>query len=88
MVEDPKYIARPHHDFIVMVREDLVNTHRDVCMCYDCINFNPGMPEDNCPIANLLFAVCIQTGITSPVYECPEFVQGKRYQFKTPTGQP
>jgi hypothetical protein len=87
MAQDSKYITRVHHGRTVAVREDLMNTHRDVCMCYDCTKFTPGLPEQNCPIANLLFAVCLETGIVTPVFECPAFQQGARYPFKTETGQ-
>jgi hypothetical protein len=81
------YIQYQHHHRLTSVREDLKGTHRDVCACYDCEHFKPGVPEDNCPIANLLYGVCLETGIVAPVFECPQFVRGERYKFTTPTGQ-
>lgn len=83
-----RYIQYIHHGLIAWVRSDLKGTHRDNCMCYDCVNFNPGVPEENCPIANLLYGVCLAEGIVAPVYECPEFVEGERYHFTTETSQP
>jgi len=66
-----KYI---HYGKEVSVRSDLKGKHRDYCLCFSCVNFKPGIPETNCPIANLLYAVCIEAGITAPVFECPNFI--------------
>lgn len=87
MSEDSKYIEYKHHGFLTKVREDLKGTNRDVCMCYDCMRFQPGLPENNCPIANLLYAVCLDSGIVAPIYECPLFVHGPRYKFTTEPGK-
>lgn len=84
---EKKFVQYVHHGNRVSVREDLKGTHRDVCLCYDCKSFNPGLPEKNCPIANMLFAVSILAKTVTPVYECPVFEQGKRYEFTTETGQ-
>lgn len=62
-----------HHNEEVYVDENLKGKHREHCLCFKCNKFNPGMPETNCPIANLLYAVCIAEGVTTPVYECPEW---------------
>lgn len=62
-----------HHGNDVWVDIDLRGKHRDHCLCFKCELFNPGLPETNCPVANLLYAVCIAEGITAPVYECPDF---------------
>ena len=88
MAQDSEYIKVVHHGREVMVRSDLRNTHRDLCACYDCAKFNPGMPETNCAIANLLYAISLRIGTVTPVLECPEFMKGDRYSFKTKTGQP
>jgi hypothetical protein len=84
---DKKFIRYSHHGMDVAVREDLKGTHRDVCLCYDCEKFKPGLPEANCPIANMVYGMCLMTGTVLPVYECPVFRQGERYQFTTKTGQ-
>jgi len=84
---EKKFIHYIHHGIDIAVREDLKGTHRDVCLCYDCEIFKPGLPEKNCPIANLIFGVCLATGVVLPVYECPIFRQGERYQFTTETGK-
>ena len=67
-----KYI---HHGVEVFVEEELKGKHREHCLCFKCKNFKPGMPETNCPIANLLYAVCIAENVTTPVYECPKFIE-------------
>ncbi len=82
---EKKFVAYEHHGTKVWVQEDLKGKHREICLCYSCKVFNPGVPEDNCPIANLVYAVCIAQGLVIPVFECPEFVEGKPYPFKYPT---
>ena len=69
------YIQYNHHGEIVTVREDLKGKHREHCLCWKCGKFFPEDREKNCPIANLLFAVDVQCGITSPVWECKKFVE-------------
>ena len=62
-----------HHDVWVAVQSDLKGKHWEHCLCNICAIFNPGVPEQNCKIANMLYAVCLLTNIVSPVYECPQF---------------
>lgn len=76
---EKKFISYNHYGSLNFVREDLKGSHREVCLCYDCTKFKPGTPEDNCPIANLIYAVCIAMNVVTPVFECPAFVQGERY---------
>jgi len=61
----------------VWVRKSHKGLHREHCLCHVCDKFSPGLPEQNCPRANLLFAVCIALGMTTPVWECPAFVSSK-----------
>jgi len=68
-----KYIQYNHHERQVWVREDLKGCHSEHCLCYSCTKFRPGDREQNCPIANALFSLDVLTGITTPVWECPEF---------------
>jgi hypothetical protein len=63
-----------HHGTEVFVDEELKGKHRDNCLCFKCGRFNPGMPETNCPKANLLYAVCIAESMTTPVYECADYL--------------
>lgn len=60
---------------MVTADSDLRGKHREHCLCFKCENFKPGMPETNCPIANLIYAVCIVNGVTTPIYECPKFIE-------------
>ena len=63
-----------HHGRTVAVGQDLKGRHKEHCLCFrPCKKFKPGMPETNCPIANLIYAVDIQCGVTTPVWECPLF---------------
>lgn len=63
-----------HHDREVAVQSDLKGKHREHCLCFNYKNFDPDNREENCPIANMLYCFCVLTGLTTPVYECPEFV--------------
>lgn len=57
----------------VYAERDLISTHREFCLCWqDCQSFKPGEP-DNCPIANKLFALCVEHSLTTPVFECPVY---------------
>lgn len=67
-----QYMLYEHHGQRVWVREDLLGLHRDHCLCNSCGKFKPDTP-DNCPIAALLYRVCVLAGLTTPVWECPEF---------------
>ena len=79
MADLKEFIKYEHHGKMVSVEIDQKGLHRDVCLCYDCAKFNPGVPEKNCPIANLIYAVCIAMDVTTPVWECPKFEQGIPY---------
>ena len=73
MLVKSDYIQYTHHGRRVWVHKDLKGKHREHCLCSNCAEFNPGMPETNCPNANLNYAMDILTGMTTPVYECPDF---------------
>jgi len=76
-------ITYTHHGTMVSVRSDLQGKHREYCLCFSCEKFNPGKPETNCPIANLLYAVCLAHGVVTPVWECPQFVEVKFPEIKS-----
>lgn len=65
-----------HHGVDVCVREDLKGKHREYCLCWKCALMKDKR-EENCKIANLLFAVCCECNITTPVFECPAFIEKK-----------
>ena len=66
-----------HNGIDVYVKSDLKGKHREHCLCYSCELFMPRDRQSNCPIANLLYAVDCAMGITTPIFECPEFVEKK-----------
>lgn len=69
-----KYIVYKHHGEHVHVREDLKGRHREHCLCYDCELFKPNM-INNCPIAEKVYNLDRETGLTTPVWECMYFRQ-------------
>lgn len=71
-----KVIKYTHHGNEVYVKEELKGTHREHCLCFECAEFEPGTP-DNCHIAATLFRLCQEFGVTTPVFECPEYLKGK-----------
>ena len=81
-----KFEQYKHHGTTTWVRKSLRGTHRDVCLCYDCKQFNPD-PVFNCPIAQKLFEFCVEHNTVTPVYECAVFKEGERYKFTTETGK-
>ena len=68
-----EYEQYGHHGTVVYVDKELKGKHREHCLCWNCYYFKPGVPETNCPIANLLYAVCLAHDLVTPVYECPKF---------------
>jgi hypothetical protein len=69
-----KYEQYIHHNIPVMVRKSLRGKHRDYCLCWDCRHFMPG-DKLNCPAAKELHEFCQKWGMTTPVFECPNFVE-------------
>jgi hypothetical protein len=67
-------IRYEHHGIWVCADEELVGTHREHCLCFRCKKLNLKDRQQNCPIANMLYALCVLTGLTTPVFECPEFM--------------
>ena len=74
-----------HHGKTVSVDETLKGKHRQHCLCYRCAKFTitKDVPvplgqyererSRNCVIANRLFRLVVETGLVTPVYECPKF---------------
>jgi len=55
---------------------DLIGEHRAHCLCHSCDKLKLGeVRSDNCPIANKLYAVCVEHDVVTPVFECPNFVE-------------
>lgn len=62
-----------HHGKTVSVMEELKGKHRQHCLCFaGCRRFFPESPN-NCRIAKATFENCVKFGITTPMYECPEY---------------
>ena len=63
-----------HHGVKVSVFEELKGKHREHCLCWHCAKFHPGDREKNCKIACVLYELNRLAEVTTPVYECMEFV--------------
>lgn len=72
-----KKVQYEHHGTLVWVDEELKGKHREHCLCFSCKHFKPGLPETNCPLANLNYAVCLAHDMVLPVYECPIYQEAK-----------
>lgn len=70
-----KLIKYNHHGNEVWVRADLQGLHRDYCLCYGCEFFNPDDRSKNCAIANAVYQNCVEYGIVTPMWECPNFIE-------------
>ena len=66
------YVKYNHHGRNVWVREDLKGEHIGHCLCYKCDNFKPNC-SDNCHIAQAVYENCVEFGLVTPVWECPNF---------------
>lgn len=74
-----KVINYVHHGKVVHVDEELKGLHRKHCLCYRCKEFyaNP-----KCPIAHAVYLNCVEYGIVTPVFECPNFDETTIKVFK------
>jgi len=63
-----------HHGTEVSVISEVKGKHRDHCLCWRCGKFKPEDRENNCMIANALYALCKAFSLVTPVYECKYFV--------------
>ena len=63
-----------HHNREVYTQSEIKGQHRKYCLCFQCAKLNIEERENNCSIANDLYANCVKYGITTPVFECPNFV--------------
>jgi len=64
-----------HHGAMVWTRSDLKGKHREYCLCFKCKKLNTRNREDNCNIANTLFDLDVKYSLTTPVFECPLFME-------------
>ena len=78
-----KFEQYNHHGCDVWVRTDLKGSHRRHCLCHSCTKFHPSA-VDNCVMAQELYGVCVKHNLTTPVFECPQFVQSKRIYMICP----
>ncbi len=62
-----------HHGRIVAVDAAHKHHHREACLCYRCTKFDDEDNDSNCHTANLIYAVCVLTGVVTPIWECPDF---------------
>ena len=70
-----KYTYYKHHDTWVWVDDSLLGIHKMHCLCYKCDLFKPNNRADNCKIANAVYALNQLASITTPVWECPDFIE-------------
>jgi len=64
-----------HHGKLMNVEENLKGKHREYCLCYKCSKLDISDREKNCKIANKLYQFCIDNNVTTPVFECMEFIE-------------
>lgn len=67
-----KHERYEHHGNEVWVDSALKGLHRAYCLCFQCAKFKPNTDE-NCPIAQSTYENCVEHGLVTPVWECPEF---------------
>lgn len=62
-----------HHGKEVKADEKLFGKHREYCLCHKCDKLNLEDKSASCPIANLVFSVCVTQNVVLPVWECPSY---------------
>ncbi len=73
-MENEHYEQYEHHGKLVTVLSAVKGKHRLFCLCWNCANFHPDDRENNCPIANELYELCVKHNLVTPVFECPKFI--------------
>lgn len=63
-----------HHGKFVYTEQLLKGTHKAHCLCFRCGRFKPEDRWKNCDTANLLYAICVKFNLTTPVFECPDWI--------------
>lgn len=71
-----KFIKYKHHGRDVWTFKRTKGKHQNYCLCYYCRRFFPKSSLDaNCRIADHVYTLNRVFGITTPVFECPEFIE-------------
>ena len=76
-----KVIKYNHHGNDVFVMKDNKGRHRESCLCWMCGKFYLETQSENCPIAKLLYNVCVLLKLVTPVWECPVWIRPRADQF-------
>ena len=88
--EDDKIIRYIHHNTEkpVYVKAELKGKHRNYCLCNTCNDFHPDDRKLNCNIANILYFLCVEFDIVTPVWECPAYKPKVNKQGAAPQLRP
>ena len=76
-----RFVQYEHHGRKVWVERALKGDHRQFCLCYNCQHFIPEDEIDDyeqCPIAEKVYETCLEEGLVTPVWECPDFISKYR----------
>ena len=60
-----------HSEEEVSVQEHLKGRHREHCLCHQ--NCRWFAPHRICQISKILYELCINWNIVTPVWECPDY---------------
>jgi hypothetical protein len=63
-----------HHGVEVKVDSELKGKHRQHCLCHQCGRLDDKL-FGKCFIATKLYQICVEYNVTTPVYECPHFIE-------------
>jgi hypothetical protein len=61
-----------HHGRMVATDAEDKGRYGEHCLCWRCAKFHPNTP-DNCSIAQALYELDCRHGVTTPVWECPQY---------------
>ena len=83
-----KVIKYNHHGNDVFVLKDKKGQHRDHCLCWICGKFypEPGDMSKNCPLAIMLYNICVLLKLVTPVWECPHWIRPRPDQMEEDQG--
>lgn len=72
LIDQMTIVRKVHHGKNVWGESGQLGKTRSHSLCFRCARLHPGK-DNNCPIAQELYELCIQHCLTTPVYSCPNW---------------
>ena len=65
-------IKETHYGTEVLVNKEMDTLRKTECLCLNCENMKPGLPE-HCGIAQQIYNICVAQNVAMAITRCPIF---------------